>query len=207
MVSWPATRRLRTAHPRSWRRELLREDGDSETHKCTFQRRWRSICVTSWWTDKEMGNLWTSFCFAAFWGASKVLGLMWEEGSEQECPQPLEGWKPVNKNLFPSTLIVESCIFKAPRGQALVCTVTQWGRLFLYFKPPIYKYTFYINLIFLRTMTCFLALVLLVLFIVSVDFIFPSITSTPGLLCSYWPKFNSFWTLNLSPGTMKIYAP
>ena len=26
--------------------QLLREDGDSETHKCTFQRGWRSLCVT-----------------------------------------------------------------------------------------------------------------------------------------------------------------
>ena len=44
-----------------------------------------------------------------------MLGLTEEEGSEQECSQFPLGWKPVNKNLFPSTLIVGSCI-KVPPG-------------------------------------------------------------------------------------------
>ena len=41
--SWTATRKLRTTHPRSWRRELLQEDGDSETQEYTFQTGWRSV--------------------------------------------------------------------------------------------------------------------------------------------------------------------
>ena len=35
----------------------------------------------------------------------------------------LPGWTPVNKSLFPSTLIVGSCV-KSPWGQAPVCSVT-----------------------------------------------------------------------------------
>ena len=52
-----------------------------------------------------------------------MLGLRGEEGSEQECSQVHQGWNFVNKNLFPSTLFVESCV-KAPCGQGPVCLVT-----------------------------------------------------------------------------------
>ena len=48
------------------------------------------------------------FWLVAFWGAREVLGLTEDEGSKQECSQAPEGWNPVNKNLFPSTLIVGS---------------------------------------------------------------------------------------------------
>ena len=51
-------------------------------------------------------------------------GLAGEDGSEQECSQPPWDWSPINKNLFPSTLIVGSGV-KAPHGQALVCSVTE----------------------------------------------------------------------------------
>ena len=108
MFPWTTAWRLRTTYPRSWRRELLPEDGDPGTHKWTFQRRWRSVCVADLRTDKDMGD------------AREVLR---QEGSEQECPQPSWGWNPINKNLFPSTLIVRSCV-KVPYGWAPVCSVT-----------------------------------------------------------------------------------
>ena len=36
----------------------------------------------------------------AWWGAREVLGLMGEQGSEQECLSPLRVWKAVNKTCF-----------------------------------------------------------------------------------------------------------
>ena len=71
-----------------------------------------------------MGNFWAWFWFVAFWGAREVLGLVGEEGSEQECSQRPQGWNPVNKSQFPSTHIVGSYV-KAPGGQAPVCSVTK----------------------------------------------------------------------------------
>ena len=53
-----------------------------------------------------------------------MLGLVGEQGSEQECYQPLQGWNPVNKNLFSSVLIVRSCIKATTCGRAQVCSVT-----------------------------------------------------------------------------------
>ena len=111
-------------HPRSWR-ELLRGDGDSETHKCTVQRGWRTVCAAGLRTDKDMGNFWAWFWLIAIWGAKEVLSPVGEKGSEQECSQSLWDRNLVNQNLFPSTLIVGSCL-KAPWGQARVCLVTDW---------------------------------------------------------------------------------
>ena len=52
-----------------------------------------------------------------FRGAREVPGLVGEEGSEQQCSQPLsQSWSPVNKNLVSSTQIAGSCRMKAPRG-------------------------------------------------------------------------------------------
>ena len=73
--------------PRSWRRELLREDGDSETHKGTFQRGWRPVCAAGLTSDKDMGNFWAWFWFIAWWGAKEMLGLVGEQGSVQESSQ------------------------------------------------------------------------------------------------------------------------
>ena len=123
MFSWIITCRLRTTYPRSWRRELLQEDGDFETHQCTFQREWKNVCAASLRTDKEMGNYWAWFWLVAWWGAREVLSLVGEQSSEQKCSQAPRGWNPVNKNLFPPMRIVASCI-KNPRAQALVCLVT-----------------------------------------------------------------------------------
>ena len=75
-------------------------------------------------TDKEMGNFWAWFWLIAFWGTTKVLGLMGETGSKQESSQHPQGWNPVNKNLFPSTQTIGSRGFKEPSGQTPVCTVT-----------------------------------------------------------------------------------
>ena len=50
-------------------------------------------------------------------------GLMGEQGSEQECSQYPQGWNPVNKNLFPSILVVGSCT-NAPHAQFPVCSLT-----------------------------------------------------------------------------------
>ena len=58
MFSWMITWRLRTTYLRSWRRELMQKDGDSETHKSTFQRGWRLLCAASLRTNKDMGNFW-----------------------------------------------------------------------------------------------------------------------------------------------------
>ena len=44
-------------NPRSWKRELLREDGDSETHKSTFQRGRSPACAVGLGTDKHIGEL------------------------------------------------------------------------------------------------------------------------------------------------------
>ena len=85
MFSWTITWRLRTSYPRSWRTELLREDGDFATHKCTFQREMRPVCTVSLRTDKRMGGLWAWFWLINFWGARELLGFMGEQGSEQEC--------------------------------------------------------------------------------------------------------------------------
>ena len=99
----------------------------TETHKCTFQRGWTSVCVTGWWTDKDMGSFGAWFWLVTFWEVREVLDLIGEEGRLWawvfSAPQ---GWNPVNKNLFPSILIVESCRFKAPCGQALVCLGILW---------------------------------------------------------------------------------
>ena len=65
---------------------------------------------------KETGNFWAWFWLVASWEARKALGLVGEGGSEPECsqhPHPRQGWNPVNKILFPSTLIVGSYV-KAP---------------------------------------------------------------------------------------------
>ena len=45
-----------------------------------------------------------------------MLGLMGEEGSEQECSKHPQGWNLVNKNLFPSAEIVEPCESKVSSG-------------------------------------------------------------------------------------------
>ena len=50
-------------------------------------------------------------------------GLVGEQDSELKCSQPPQGWNPVNRNLFLSTLIVGSYT-KAPREWAPVCLVT-----------------------------------------------------------------------------------
>ena len=118
-------RRLRTMDPRSWRRELQREDGNSETHKCTCQRGWRSICVTGWCTDKDVGNFGAWFWLVAFWEAREALGLVREKGSQ--LPR---GWNPVNKNLFPSTLIVGSYV-RTPGGQGPGCSATLYSYICL----------------------------------------------------------------------------
>ena len=118
------TWRPRTTFPRSWRRELLQEDGDSETCKRTFQRGWRSTCTAGLRTDKEMGNYWSWVWLLAWWGEREVLGLMGEHSSKQECSQLHQRLNPIIKNLFPSTQIVGSCN-KAPWAQALVGLVTK----------------------------------------------------------------------------------
>ena len=64
-------------------------------------------------TDKDMGNFWAWFWHVAFWEATEALGLVGKEDFEQERflhhlhPLP-QGWNPVNKKLFPLTLIVGS---------------------------------------------------------------------------------------------------
>ena len=66
-------------------------------------------------TDKDMGNFWAWFWHVAFWEATEALGLVGKEDFEQERflhhlhPLP-QGWNPVNKKLFPLTLIVGSFI-------------------------------------------------------------------------------------------------
>ena len=65
-------------------------------------------------------------------GMVLAYGLLVSKGSAGSCgrgglragvlPAPLpQGWNPVNKNLFPSTQIVGSCV-KVPCGRALVCS-------------------------------------------------------------------------------------
>ena len=80
MSSWATAWRLRTGHPRSWRRELLWEEGDPETHKCAFQRRGRPVCTTGWWRDKDMGTFWAWFELVAFGKSREVLYLLGEAG-------------------------------------------------------------------------------------------------------------------------------
>ena len=46
------------------------------------------------------------------------------KGWERQGSQPPTDWNPVNKNLFPSTLTVDSCRSKVPSVCAQVCTVT-----------------------------------------------------------------------------------
>ena len=122
--SWTTTWQPRATYPRSWRRQLLREDGDFKIHEFTFQRRWRTVCAAGLSTDKDMENYWVWFWLMAWWGAREVLGLVGEQGSEQKCSQPLWGCNPVNKNLFSPTVIVGSCL-EAPLARALVCGVTE----------------------------------------------------------------------------------
>ena len=69
-------------------KELLWEDGDSETHECTFHGGRGSVCMAGLRTDKEMGNSWAWLWLVVFWGVREVLGLVGEEGSEQKCSQP-----------------------------------------------------------------------------------------------------------------------
>ena len=95
MLSWTSTQRLMTTYPRSWRRELLCEDGDSGT----FQRNWRAICTAGLNSDKEMGNFWFwDLWLIAFWGAREVLGL-W--AGPLPAPPGLEfcKWKPVSSSI------------------------------------------------------------------------------------------------------------
>ena len=56
--------------PRSWRKELLWEDGNFETYKYTLQRRWKTVCAADLITDKEMGNYRAWFWLIA-WRGSK----------------------------------------------------------------------------------------------------------------------------------------
>ena len=65
---------------------LLGEDGNSETHQCTFQTGWRSVCMTSLRTDKEMGTFWAWFGLQPF-AEQETFWVSWK-ASEQECSQP-----------------------------------------------------------------------------------------------------------------------
>lgn len=80
-----ATWRLGAARPRPWRGELLWEGRDSETHRCTFQREWKSIRVTDLRTNKKVRNFWARFWLVAFWRARAGLDLVEEQDSKQEC--------------------------------------------------------------------------------------------------------------------------
>ena len=42
------------------------------------------FCTAGLRRDEVMGNFWASFWLIAWWGAREVLGLVGEEGSEQE---------------------------------------------------------------------------------------------------------------------------
>ena len=95
-------------------RELLWGNGDSQTHKCTFQRGWTPICLTSWWTDKDMGNFWTWFWLIDFWEVREVLGLMGKVGSEQDALSPLQV----------GTLLVKTFSFST--NCWVICKGTRW---------------------------------------------------------------------------------
>ena len=91
------------------------EDGDSETPKYTFQR--METCLHERLKDKlGHGELLDMVLARSLLGSRNVLSLMGEEASEQQCSQLPQGWKPVNKNLFPSALVVGSHRLEAPRG-------------------------------------------------------------------------------------------
>ena len=45
-------------------------------------------CVASLRTDKDTGDFGACFWLIAWWGVREVLGIMGEQGSEQECPLP-----------------------------------------------------------------------------------------------------------------------
>ena len=66
----------------------------------------------------------SDFWLIAFGGARGTLGLVGEEGSEQERPQPPQNWSPVNKNLFPSIHIFGSCELRVTGIRTPCCTVT-----------------------------------------------------------------------------------
>ena len=57
MFSRTITQRPRTTYPRSRRRELLCDGGDSETRQVYLPAGWKTVCVVRLRTDKEMGNL------------------------------------------------------------------------------------------------------------------------------------------------------
>ena len=65
----------RAVYPRFWRRELLQEDGHSETYKSTFQRGWRPVCTAGLRIDKDMGDSWHGFGYI----------LVGSKGSSRSC--------------------------------------------------------------------------------------------------------------------------
>lgn len=71
-ITW----RLRITYPRCWRRELLQEDSNSETHKNTF-RGMEPLGTVGLRTYKDMGNFWVWFWFVDWRGARQVL-VSWE---------------------------------------------------------------------------------------------------------------------------------
>lgn len=94
--SWTTAWSLRTTHPRSSRRELLQEDGDSETHTCMFQRGWMEDCLHSWLKDKlGCGELLGIVLACSLLGSK---GLVGEKGSEQEWLEPLIKTQSFNTN-------------------------------------------------------------------------------------------------------------
>ena len=64
----------------------VQEDGNSESHKRTFQRGWRSACTAGSKTDKEVGNFWAWFWLLGWWGARKVLGLQENRAPSRSAP-------------------------------------------------------------------------------------------------------------------------
>ena len=68
--------------PQILRKELLRENGNSET-TAHCQRGWRTVCATGLRIDKDMGNFGAYFWLIAWWGVREVLLLI----GEQDCSQ------------------------------------------------------------------------------------------------------------------------
>ena len=67
------------------------------------------------------------FWVVIFWETRKVLGLIGDKGSEQEClSPPSQNWNPVNKNLFPPTQIFGSCGYRVTSCQTPCCIVAVW---------------------------------------------------------------------------------
>ena len=119
---WTTTWKLRTTYLRS-RRDLLWEDDDSETHKFRFWVGRKTVGTAGLRRNKDMGNFWACFWLIAWWGSREVLGLVGEEGLEQGCTEPPQGWRIVNKDLFLPIPIFGSCT-KGPRGWNPLCSVT-----------------------------------------------------------------------------------